>query len=181
MEYIRNLFTALLQQDTELAFCRSVGKHLANVYLYDRHGISALHPILQDKAVRLVAEMKKHARPIVVVSTVRTAAIQQGYWQRGRGPNGEIIDPLLVITDAQGLQSYHNYGLAFDVAFDGITPTDDDWQNLGYIGEQLGLEWGGRWENTSMGTKGDRPHFQWTDNGRITWKQLEGYFKSNRV
>jgi len=170
MEYIRNLFTALLQQDTELAFCRSVGKHLANVYLYDRHGINALHPILQDKAVRLVAEMKKHARPIVVVSTVRTAAIQDSYYKQGRETTGNII------TNAQGLQSYHNYGLAFDVAFDGITPTDDDWQNLGYIGEQLGLEWGGRWESFP-----DRPHFQWTDNGRITWKQLESYFKSNRV
>lgn len=176
MEYIRNLFTALLQQDTELAFCRSVGKHLADVYLYDRHGINALHPILRDKAVRLVAEMKKHARPIKVVSTVRTAAIQDSYYKRGRNEQGEVVNKSLVITDAQGLQSYHNYGLAFDVMFDGINATDDDWQNLGYIGEQLGLEWGGRWKSFY-----DGPHFQWTDNGRITWQKLESYFKSNRV
>jgi len=170
MDYFKSLFSSLLSQDTELAYCRGISKHLANVYLYDLRGVKALHPNIREKAVKLVAEMKRSARPIAIVSTIRTAAIQDGYYKQGRETTGSII------TNAQGLESYHNYGLAFDVAFDGTTPTDNDWEALGEIGESLGLEWGGRWESFP-----DRPHFQWTDNGRITWKKLKDYFNTGKI
>ena len=36
------------------------------------------------------------------------------------------------------------------------TAPDEVWERMGVIGEQCGLQWGGRWE----GDQKDRPHFQ---------------------
>jgi len=70
------------------------------------------------------------------------------------------------ITNARGGYSYHNYGLAFDVAvldrgtlswIDGVDVNDNDisdYEEIGNLGERLGLEWGGRWKFADM------PHFQ---------------------
>lgn len=72
------------------------------------------------------------------------------------------------VTNARGGESYHNYGLAFDVAllqngtvtWDTKVSVNDnevpDYIELGLIGEQLGLQWGGRW------TFQDLPHYQYT-------------------
>lgn len=82
----------------------------------------------------------------------RTWAEQDALYAQGRTTPGKIV------TNAKAGQGYHNYGLAFDfVAMDkagqplwDLTP----WEMLGYEGEKLGLEWGGRWK------KPDRPHLQ---------------------
>jgi len=65
-----------------------------------------------------------------------------------------------VVTNARPGDSFHQYGLAFDVvpvAYKGMlgwNPAGPLWERIGSIGESLGLTWGGRW-----GTK-DRPHFE---------------------
>lgn len=65
------------------------------------------------------------------------------------------------MTDAMGGQSWHNYGLAFDVSFRGVDPYLDRlseqerermWTALGQCGEFLGLKWGRSF--------GDDPHFE---------------------
>lgn len=72
------------------------------------------------------------------------------------------------VTNAPGGHSYHNYGLAFDVCVidrgtlnwvEGVDVNDNDitdYEELGAIGERLGLQWGGRWKFADM------PHFQLT-------------------
>ncbi len=177
----KEFFEALLKQDTELVYCRAICKHLANVHLFDLAGKRSLYQVVLEKGNQLVETQKQIGKPIQIVSAGRTAATQNTYWLRGRNDKGEVVDRSKVITDAQGLQSYHNYGLAFDVAFDGFTGTDADWETLGKNGEALGLEWGGRWADTTMGTKGDRPHFQWTDGGRITWAKLKKYIETGTI
>jgi len=45
--------------------------------------------------------------------------------------------------------SKHLKGLAFDFDFQGIPPDNvpqDLWDTAGWIGQQLGLRWGGRWQ-----------------------------------
>jgi len=67
------------------------------------------------------------------------------------------------VTKARGGQSYHNFGLAFDIVIlDSIgkatwDTTHPGWKVSADIGKSLGLEWGGDW----TGFK-DIPHFQYT-------------------
>lgn len=80
-----------------------------------------------------------------------------------------------VVTNARGGQSYHNFGLAFDIVLlkdtngDGTFETASwetnvdfdgdgkaDWQEIVTICKQHGWEWGGDWRFT------DLPHFQKT-------------------
>lgn len=63
-----------------------------------------------------------------------------------------------VVTSAKAWLSWHQYGLAYDVTLAGKVPDDvpkSTWEQIGAIGESLGLGWGGRW------TSPDRPHFEW--------------------
>ena len=62
------------------------------------------------------------------------------------------------MTNVKYPNSMHCWGLAFDVAV--IISGKASWiaahfNIVGPIGESLGLEWGGRWQNFP-----DRPHFQ---------------------
>jgi RHS repeat-associated protein len=68
-----------------------------------------------------------------------------------------------VVTHARGGESYHNFGLAYDIkVFDeagryirrGSHPS---YRDAGTIGEALGLTWGGRW----LGRRNDPSHFQY--------------------
>jgi hypothetical protein len=64
-----------------------------------------------------------------------------------------------VVTRAKPGDSFHQYGLAFDVvpvAYKGMkdwNPSGPYWAQIGMIGESLGLTWGGRWSDP------DKPHF----------------------
>jgi len=78
-------------------------------------------------------------------------------------------------TSVKGGQTYHNFGLAFDVlplqntaytldprSGDGKrTLSDAQWKKVGEIGRGLGLEWGGEWiKNEALHPKFDSAHFQ---------------------
>jgi hypothetical protein len=74
--------------------------------------------------------------------------------------------------------SYHNYGLAYDLAPMGLSDKrifwEDDraWDAIGNCSKGLGLEWGGKWK-----TFIDRPHFQLSiapiKEIRMKWNELE--------
>lgn len=99
---------------------------------------------------------------LFLASAARSYAEQQRLYDQGRTtPRGPIV------THAQPGESWHNFGLAFDVA---IRPKSDfyslEWEipvAIGSLGECMGLEWGGRWRRP------DENHFQAT--GRITLAQ----------
>jgi peptidoglycan L-alanyl-D-glutamate endopeptidase CwlK len=67
------------------------------------------------------------------------------------------------VTNAKGGQSYHNFGLAFDIlVLDAMGKADWDsthpgWRQAADVGKALGLEWGGDWKKIK-----DQPHFQYT-------------------
>jgi LAS superfamily LD-carboxypeptidase LdcB len=61
------------------------------------------------------------------------------------------------VTKADAGQSYHNYGVAADIAFivNGQISWDDNlYRNVGRWASRIGLEWGGHWHFV------DKPHLQ---------------------
>ena len=89
---------------------------------------------------------------------------QNELYQIGRTKAGKIV------TNAKGGQSYHNYGMAFDLVLiiDGKQASWDtlkdfdgdkvsDWLECVEIAKSYGWEWGGDWAKFK-----DQPHFQKT-------------------
>ena len=127
-------------------------------------GIEALHPNCKSLAKLL---LEKSPYKIRITETFRTAATQKKYFNQGR------ISPGSIITNADELQSYHQYGLAFDIAFEGNYPYPKEyikWKAIGEFGEKLGLIWGGRFN--------DNPHFEY--HSGFTWKEFEEFFKGRK-
>lgn len=117
--------------------------------------------------------------------TLRTYNEQNSLFALGRtvvNPTGKNPKKPMgnVVTNARGGQSYHNFGLAFDIVllkdvkgngkfdtaswetnvdFDGDGRSD--WQEIVTIVKQHGWEWGGDWKFTDM------PHFQKTMNRSV--------------
>ena len=113
-----------------------------------------LIPILAIKAGELQKAAKDLGLDMLVTSTWRPFAEQESLYAQGRTIPGKIV------TWAKAGESYHNYGLAFDFAI--LRDHKVDWNDpepyfkVGEIGEDMGLEWGGRWPEK----KRDLPHLQ---------------------
>lgn len=129
--------------------------------------------------------------------TLRTYKEQNDLFALGRtavNPNGKTAkNPMgSKVTNAKGGQSYHNFGLAFDVVllkdakgtgkfdtaswetnvdFDGDGKAD--WQEIVTIAKQHGWEWGGDWKFTDM------PHFQKTLGRAVT--ELDKMVQAGKV
>lgn len=134
--------------------------------------IKLLHPKLRDEAVLLYDEICKALTGKAgcrFTHTLRTFAEQDALYAQGRTKKGSKV------TNAKGGQSYHNYGLAIDIAllvdvdgngsfetasWDAKTDFDGDkkadWQEIVTIFKRYGYEWGGDWKFV------DTPHFQKT-------------------
>lgn len=121
--------------------------------------IAKLHPLIRDKATNLISEVQNELGVTLRITRgLVTWEQQQKVYDIGRKTEGRIR------TKAAPGQSYHNYGLAFDVvhllkggkSIDYHSSDDEWWNEIGKIGKAFGLEWGGDWENFV-----DRPHFQY--------------------
>jgi peptidoglycan L-alanyl-D-glutamate endopeptidase CwlK len=78
------------------------------------------------------------------------------------------------ISPARGGQSFHNFGVAFDIGtFAGRRYIEDGpgYTAAGHLGERLGLEWGGSWSPRRQ----DPPHFQYL--GGQTMSQIRARFE----
>jgi peptidoglycan L-alanyl-D-glutamate endopeptidase CwlK len=108
--------------------------------------------------------------------TLRTFAEQDALYAQGRTKLYDAKgNKLGIVTKAKGGQSYHNYGLAFDICLvaDGNTSWDDmkdfdkdgkaDWMEVVAIMKANGWEWGGGWKFQ------DKPHFQKLFG--LTWRE----------
>jgi hypothetical protein len=121
--------------------------------------LGQLHPIVAVRA-RSMLDLCAHAGlALLVTQGLRTWAEQDALYAKGRTipPKGAIV------TKARGGQSFHNFGLAFDiVVLDAVGKADWDtshpgWAKAAQIGKSAGLEWGGDWKSFK-----DLPHFQYT-------------------
>lgn len=121
-------------------------------------GTWGIHPELQKKADALISKAKDQGITVTLTQGYRSIAYQNSLYAQGRSCGGQVV------TNAKGGESYHNFGLAFDIFVgDWNTKVDkngngkSDWTEVGEIGEGLGLEWGGKWKGFV-----DLPHFQYT-------------------
>lgn len=126
---------------------------------FDPHSLlKDVNPILADKVRALNFAMTRIDQPLRVAQGWRSSKQQMDLWQIGRDAHGNIIGK--PVTWAPPLRSWHNFGLAVDVVPISLLdkhdwdPMSQIWMVLGLKGEELGLQWGGRWR------KRDLPHFQ---------------------
>lgn len=145
--------------------------------------IAGLEPWTQGKCLELLDAWNTREPHIRVTQGRRTMDEQLHLWRKGRElRNGVwvVVDPLKVVTRAKPGTSPHNYGLAFDVCFEGADPYLDagkkerkgrlhpTWFELGQLGESLGLSWGGPL-GPDDDLDWDAPHFQ-----RPFWRKFKG-------
>ncbi len=134
--------------------------------------IKLMHPLLRAEVSEMYHEicLALTGRAICRFAyTLRTFKEQDELFAIGRSKPGKKV------TNAKGGQSYHNYGLAFDIVllvdskgngkFDKASWETNvdfdrdgraDWHEVVSICKRYGWEWGGDWKFT------DLPHFQKT-------------------
>ena len=118
--------------------------------------ISRLHPKIREIAANFINDLHKQLNlKLLIVSGYRTFPQQAELYAQGRTKPGRIV------TNAKPGYSYHNYGLAFDLAHTNVAGRVD-WskpitKQIADIGKKYGLEWGGSWRGFV-----DPPHFQLT-------------------
>jgi len=131
----------------------------------ERH-LWKLYPPFRAKVEQLLKMCEERNLPIKLTSGYRYTYEQDDLYRQGRNGN-----PGKIVTNANGLWSYHCYGLAVDFCknIKGEEYSDlDFFRQVGGLGETLGLEWGGHWK------KPDMPHLQFRG---LTLQQLkaQGY------
>ncbi len=113
---------------------------------------------------------------IFIVEGYRSSEKQNEYYAQGRprvlgyvyvSPEYslELMNPDPIITNAKGGSSYHNYGLAIDIAGykNGKLNYKIPWKQISDIAKEFGFEWGGDWKSFQ-----DKPHFQITGGQSIS-------------
>lgn len=170
MKWAISLFVSMLSIVISVTF--SISYHQENVKAQQKKNIALeesivsheLHPELAAKRDRIIRRARQRGIDIVITAEYRTVEEQNELYAQGRTAEGPVV------TTLQGGDSYHNYGLAFDFAVldengnqhwdidqDSNGNGKSDWEEVGQIGKDLGLEWGGDWEDFP-----DFPHFQET-------------------
>lgn len=122
--------------------------------------IEDLHPVVQAKANALLKVAQEAGIDLLITSTYRDNESQAALFAQGR------TKPGLIVTNARPGQSWHNWRCAFDVVpirhgkpVWGTTGQDGIlWRRVGELGEQVELEWAGRW----AGKLKEMAHFQFT-------------------
>ena len=111
-----------------------------------------LHPTVAERAQQLMELAQAEGIEILVTSTLRSFEEQAELFAIGRTkPGGKV-------TNAKAGESWHNFGLAFDVVplVNGKAVWDSPfWNRIGELGKQAGLVWGGDFQSFK-----DKPHFE---------------------
>lgn len=132
--------------------------------------LSALHPYVATLARSFLDLCAASGISVRIIVTFRSWYDQDVLYSQGRTSAGAIV------TDAMGGDSYHNWGLAFDCApvVNGVIAWSDTdrFNQMGRLGQQVGLEWGGHWTTFNVALV-DMPHFQFT-YGLSTEQLLNG-------
>jgi len=116
--------------------------------------LATLEPVTARLVRELVRRLQSEGLNFKVTSGTRTWSEQTRLYAQGRTTSGDKV------TNAKAGQSWHNFGVAADLtAFDksGKRPKWEgaEYDRMGEIAEDLGLEWGGSWRKFK-----DRPHVQ---------------------
>lgn len=150
--------------------------------------IATLDPLIQTACRDHVARCALEGIFVLVTEGRRDYAYQAKLFAKGRDSAGNIIDRGKVVTYAPPGWSVHEYGLAYDLAIDGVTEegvayglTPEEslidgkvrWPNP--VGKALGLwkrvvacgEAVGMKSGSTFSKLADWPHFEWTDRLKV--------------
>jgi hypothetical protein len=148
--------------------------------------IGKLHPAIRSDFSTFINRVDKELGiKLKLYYSYRTFNEQNELYSHGRtqeelnkvGLKNVVAKPNLPkITNAYGGLSYHNYGLAGDVAkvSGNSLIYDFDWSGVVKIAKELGFSWGG--DFTSIV---DKPHFQKTFNNSV--RELYNKFMSGSL
>ena len=137
--------------------------------------LDRLHPAVRTRGAALLELCSHSGLAILVSQGMRTWEEQDALYAKGR--TIPPLGPKYFVTRAKGGQSYHNFGLAFDiVVLDAVTKAgwDDNhpgWRRAGALGKSVGLAWGGEWARLK-----DLPHYQYT--GGLSLPQCRDLYPS---
>lgn len=137
-----------------LYYRKSINKNV-NEFIMDKvtqEKIKSLHPAIRPKAEELINRAANKGIYLRIYDGLRSFESQLALFNQGRTTPGQIV------TNAEPGESFHNYGLAFDTVEikDGKALWDNPrWNEIGELGESLGLQWGGRFKSIK-----DLPHFE---------------------
>ncbi len=114
-----------------------------------------MNPQMTSRAVAVISDARREGMDMRVTNGFRSVAEQDGLHAQGRTRPGPIV------TNARGGSSWHNYGVAADIAFNNANgqpswPNTANWTRYGQIAVSHGLEWGGNWHGIQ-----DRPHIEY--------------------
>ncbi len=116
--------------------------------------MNALNPYVASLAAEFLRLSRANNLDARITAAFRSWDESDRLFALGRTAPGSIV------SNARGGDSYHNWGLAFDVTlFENNQVSNDPtkFNLMGRLGEQVGLEWGGRFKSIV-----DTPHFQYT-------------------
>lgn len=124
--------------------------------MINSRSLTDLNPKVAAMCSEFINRCKEKGIDVIITSTYRDAESQNALYAQGRTTSGKIV------TNAKAGQSYHNWRVAFD--FCPIVNGKCQWQDAdlfatcGRIGEEIGLEWAGRWSGKFKETA----HLQFT-------------------
>jgi peptidoglycan L-alanyl-D-glutamate endopeptidase CwlK len=115
--------------------------------------ISSLDLRAQPVARQSLARIRESGLDARIISGARTYAEQAALYAQGRFGN-----PGKIVTNANAGQSWHNFGLAWDIGiFDKGKYLDEgeEYDHAGELGKVPDVQWGGDWHGFK-----DKPHFE---------------------
>lgn len=140
----------------EQAFDQACAKIAQQEGMFDarsERNIRNLLPKAQGLARRSLRAIRSEGFDARIISGTRGYAEQNALFRQGRyGNSGPIV------TRARGGQSWHNFGLAWDIGlFDGgaYITKEKPYRDAALAGKITGVEWGGDWSSFP-----DIPHYQ---------------------
>lgn len=124
--------------------------------MVNSRSLSDLNPKVAAMCSEFINRCKAKGIDVIITSTYRDSESQNALYAQGRTTPGKIV------TNAKAGQSFHNWKVAFDFVpvVNGKCQWDDKdlFGDCGRIGEDIGLEWAGRWS----GKLKESAHLQYT-------------------
>jgi len=116
-----------------------------------------LHHLFRPRAFEFLARLVERRIPVIITDTLRTQAEHEinlakhvSWIQHSKHLDGLAIDIC-------PLSLYELHG-ANKLEWDARDPI---WNEIGMIGESIGLKWGGRWKQRDMG------HFEYAESIKV--------------
>lgn len=109
--------------------------------------IRDLHPVLQPIACAVIARLVERRLMVIIVDTLRTEEEHQANLLSGNSWTSRSLHLDGLAIDLAPVKIYELHG-GNKIQWDAADPA---WRVIGEVGEEFGLDWGGRWRKPDPG------------------------------